>query len=244
LADLIRSRVRRGRIEAVVGVQLNGGDQRKVVFDEELLARYHEALVGIKGRFGLEGTVTLEHLLALPQALVISEERMPTEQLWGSIRETAEVAIRELVRARRQEGAKLVRDLRKQVQAIERAVRAVKRRLPKALEDRRRHLREQLQGLLGPGASGSMGQLKQALALIEDADIHEELVRLESHLAFVRSTMSSQQLVGKRLDFIAQELMREANTMGAKVNDPEAAQHVVEIKGCIEKIREQVQNLE
>ena len=74
--------------------------------------------------------------------------------------------------------------------------------------------------------------------------MHEELVRLDSHLAYMRSTLSSHQLVGKRLDFIAQELIREANTLGAKVNDPRAVQHVVDIKGCIEKIREQVQNLE
>ena len=88
------------------------------------------------------------------------------------------------------------------------------------------------------------GQLEQAAALTKDADIHEELVRLESHLAYMRQTLANSQLVGKRLDFIAQELMREANTTGAKVNDPQAAQHVVEIKSCIEKIREQVQNLE
>ena len=79
---------------------------------------------------------------------------------------------------------------------------------------------------------------------MKDVDVHEELVRLESHLVYMRQTLTKGQSVGKRLDFIAQELMRETNTMGAKVNDPQAAQHVVDIKACIEKIREQVQNLE
>ena len=80
--------------------------------------------------------------------------------------------------------------------------------------------------------------------MVRDADVNEELVRLDSHAVHMRQTLSGGGSIGKRLDFIAQELMRETNTTGAKVNDPQAAQHVVEIKSCIEKIREQVQNLE
>ncbi len=244
LAELVRSMLRRGRIEAAVAVQLDRWDQRRVTFDEQLLQRYHDALVAMKSRFGLKGDVTLEHLLALPQALTVSEERVPAERFQDPILRTAQAALRELIRSRCREGAKLVADLRKQLRSIEQHVRAVKRRMPKALEEQRRRLRDRLRELLGPGTGGSTSQLEQAAALAKDADIHEELVRLESHLAYMRQTLATNQLVGKRLDFIAQELMRETNTMGAKVNDPQAAQHVVEIKGCIEKIREQVQNLE
>ena len=244
VAEVIRAHVRRGRIEAFVAVQLDHASQRTVTFDARLLRDYHQALLAVKGRFGLKGPLTIDHFLGLPQALTISEERVPTERLWGPIRETVQVAVRELVRARRREGINLAADLRRQLQSIERHVRAVKCRLPKALVEQQRRLRERLQELLGPGATGSAGQLEQAAALVKDADVHEELVRLESHLAYVRQTLASHQLVGKRLDFIAQELIRETNTLGAKVNDPEAIQHVVDIKGCIEKIREQVQNLE
>jgi uncharacterized protein (TIGR00255 family) len=244
LTELVRGSIRRGRIEVAVAVQLDPWAQRKVTFDERLLQRYYDALVELKGRFGLKGHVTLDHLLVLPQALTISEERIPTERLWNPIRRTVQAAVHELVRARQREGAKLAADLRKQLRSIEHHVHAVKQRLPKALEQQRRRLRERLQELLGPKAAGSAPQLEQAAALAKDADIHEELVRLDSHLTYMRQTLTGNQLVGKRLDFIAQELMREANTMGAKVNDSQASQHVVEIKGCIEKIREQVQNLE
>ena len=244
LAELIRGRLRRGRIEASVSVQLDRGDARRVVFDEELLRRYHAALVDVKGRFGLKGELTLDQLLALPQAVTVSEERVPAEQLQGPILAAAGAAIEELVRARRREGAKLVRDIRKQLQTIEQQARLVKRRMPKAFEEQRKRLRQRLKELLGAGSGCSPSQLEQAAALAKEADINEELVRLESHLGYVRQALAKGQLVGKRLDFIAQELMRETNTMGAKVNDPGAAQHVVEIKGCIEKIREQVQNLE
>jgi uncharacterized protein (TIGR00255 family) len=244
LTELVRRQIRRGRIEAQVAVQSSRRDQRRVSFDAQLLARYHAALVELTQRFGLEGGVTLDHLLALPQALTVSEERTPAEELWEPIRQAAEAAVRELVRSRQREGSKLVRDIRTQLQTIEARLRAVKRRLPRAFEQQRRRLRERLQELLGSASNVSPGQLEQAAALAKDADINEELVRLESHLAHVLQSLAGRALIGKRLDFIAQELMREANTMGAKVNDAEAAQHVVEIKGCIEKIREQVQNLE
>ena len=244
LVELLRNGVRRGRVELIVMVQQDRSGSRRVVLDERLLQRYHEALTQLKGRFGLKGPVTLEHLLALPQALTVSEERVPAERLWDAVREVARAAVQELVRARRREGAKLAADLRAQLRSIERHVGAVKRRLPKALEQQRRRLRERLMELIGPGANGSSSQIEQAAALAKEADVHEELVRLASHLGYFRQALAGGQLVGKRLDFIAQELMREANTLGSKVNDPQTTQHVVEVKGCIEKIREQVQNLE
>jgi uncharacterized protein (TIGR00255 family) len=244
LTELMQQRLRRGRIEVLVFVQARYGDRRRITFDEPLLQHYYEALVSLKGRFGLKGHVSLDQLLALPQAVTVAEERLPTEQLWDPIRQTAEAALAALVRTRQREGTRLVADLRRQIQLVETHARQIKTRLPRALEQQRQHLRERLRELLAASASRSVSQLEEAVALVRDADIHEELVRLDSHLAHMRQTLSSSQVVGKQLDFIAQELMRETNTIGAKVNDPQAARHVVEIKGCIEKIREQVQNLE
>jgi uncharacterized protein (TIGR00255 family) len=244
LAALLRAGIRRGRVEVFVSVKWDARNQRRVVFDDALLQRYYDALVALKGRFGLKGPVTLEQLLALPQALTVAEIRPQAEQLWAPIRRSAQAALRELVRSRRREGAKLALDIRQQLQAIERHLAAIKRRLPRALDQQRQRLRERLKELLGSDSAKSASQLEQAASILRDADVHEERIRLESHLAYMRETLAAGQLIGKRLDFIAQELMREANTMGSKVNDPDAAQHVVEIKGCIEKIREQVQNLE
>jgi uncharacterized protein (TIGR00255 family) len=244
IAEAVRGHVRRGRVEAQVGVQLDRWDQRRVAFDEPLLGRYHSALRELQSKFGIKGPLTLDHLLALPQALTVVEERVPAERLWEPVRRATEAAAKELVRARRREGAKLVADIRNQLKAIDQHLRAVRRRLPKAMAAQRRRLRERLTELLGPESAVTTSQLEQAVALVRDTDVNEELVRLETHVAYVRQNLQTRQLVGKRLDFIAQELMREANTMGAKANDPEAAQHVVDVKSCIEKIREQVQNLE
>ena len=243
LVETMRAAIQRGRIEVFVSVQMRHAHARQVAFDEPLLQGYHQSLMELKGRFGLKGPVTLEHLLNLPQAMTITEQRLQPEEAWTALRPVMQAAVRELVRSRAREGAKLTADLRQQLTAIERHLRAVQRRLPQALKEQQRQLRRRLRELLGSG-SASASQLEQAAALVKDADVHEELVRLNSHLAYMRTTLASHQLVGKRLDFIAQELIREANTLGAKVNDAQAVQHVVDIKGCIEKIREQVQNLE
>lgn len=243
LTELMQKRLRRGRVEVLVSIQSSRAG-RRVAFDEPLLQRYHSALVDLKSRFGLKGGITLDHLLALPQAVTVAEERVHSDEAWESIRTTIAEALDALVRTRQREGARLVADIRRQTQQIERHLRAIKARLPHALQEQRRHLRRRIRDLLGAKTARSVSQLEEVIALVKDADIHEELVRLDSHLAHVRQTLAQQPQVGKPLDFIAQELTRETNTIGAKVNDPLAARHVVDIKGCIEKIREQVQNLE
>lgn len=244
LAEVLRGHMRRGRIEVLVFIQSSQRDQRQVTFDEALLSRYYEALLELKGRLGLKGSVTLEQLLALPQAVTVTETRPPAEQLWGLIRQTAEEAVRDLTRMRQREGRKLVADLHRQIQDIARHLRAVKARLPEALAQQRRHIRARLLELMSATAGGSASQLSEAVALVQAADVHEELVRLESHVSHLRQTLAGGGLIGKRLDFIAQELTREANTLGAKVNDAQASRHVVDIKAAIERIREQTQNLE
>lgn len=243
LAELIRRYVHRGRLDMVVHLHADRRKQRHVTFDESLMEGYHLALKRLKERFSLKGEVTLEQLLTLPHALTVSEEEEPMGKLEQPVIRTVQEAVRQLVQSRRKEGAKLLEDLRRQLQTIERLIRAVKDHMPKALIQQRQAVREKIQGLLGQSGSGS-ARLEEAVSLVKEADIHEELVRLESHLTHMRQTMGKGPLVGKQMDFIAQELMREANTMGAKVNDSQAAQWVVEIKGAIEKIREQSQNLE
>jgi len=242
--ELIRGGVRRGRIEAAIMLQAPALERRRVTLDEPLLRHYHAALLELKGRFGLRGPVTVDHLLGLPHAVMVTEDRLAPEKAWEAIRPALLAAVRELEVSRRREGGRLAADIRAQVARIEQQARAITARLPKALAAERRRLKTQLRALLGARSAVSPSVLAQAAGLVRDADVHEELVRLDSHLRYVRQTLAAGGLMGKRLDFIAQELVREANTTGAKVDDAQAAHAVVEIKSCIEKIREQVQNLE
>ena len=244
VTQVLRSRIRRGRIEAFISVR---APQRKtVVFDHPLLHGYYAALGRLRREFGLPDPVTLTQLLAVPQAVTIAEHQPTARELRQPVRRAVAAAAAELARMRRHEGARLVRDLRRQARMIERHLGTIRRRLPQAVLEQRRRLQQRLRELLGTDAQTSAARMEQAVAVVKEADVHEEAVRLESHLGYVRRALapSGGGAVGKRLDFIAQELLREANTMGAKVNDAAAVQCVVGMKGCIEKIREQVQNLE
>lgn len=139
----------------------------------------------------------------------------------------------------------MAQDILAQLRAITACLKAIRARLSLAAASQREQLRQRLKGALGgAGASVSPAQLQEALAVVREVDVHEELVRLASHLTHAKQVLRSAQAVGKTLDFIAQELTREANTLGAKASDEMIARDVIEIKGAIEKIREQAQNLE
>lgn len=244
LAEILRDHMHRGRVEAQVYIQGDGRQARRVVVDEALARRYHETLISLKGRFGIKNSVALEHLLSLPQLISIEETRQPADVLWRPVRQAVEGAVKDLVRMRRHEGANLIADLKRQLATIDKDVKAVRARLPKALAQQQRDIRLRLRELIGGKGKVSASQLGEAVSLVRDADVNEELVRLDSHVGHIRQTLSGGGSIGKRMDFIAQEMMREVNTLGAKVRDPQISRRVVNIKATIERIREQVQNLE
>ena len=244
VAQAVKQHIRRGRVEATVSVQTARAHTRRHVIDEALAQACYESLLELKGRFGLKGAITLEHVLAHPRIFSAPDHRTRHDEAWPSARRALQQALRALVAARQREGARLAADIRTQVRTIERHLAAIRRRLPKVATEQRRRLGERVKIALGNGAAISPAQLREAVAVVKDTDIHEELVRLGSHLAHLRQTLAQAAPVGKPLDFIAQELMRETNTIGSKANDVEIARRVVGIKGAIERIREQGQNLE
>jgi uncharacterized protein (TIGR00255 family) len=203
-----------------------------------------ELLLSLKSRFATKGPITLEQLLMLPNVVTVSEERMPTEQLQKPLLDAAEGALEALVRTRQREGRRLVQDLRSQAAGIERCVRAIQRRIPRSTKEQEKYLRQRLTQLLGNKTGVLRSQLQEAGTLVREVDVHEEIVRIGSHISHIRQVLANGGEGGRQLDFIAQELTRETNTLGAKANDAEAARFVVEIKGRIEKLREQAQNVE
>lgn len=245
VAPLLRTQLKRGRVDVSVSVQLTGGKARLVTLDETLAKAYHAQLVRLKRRFGLKGQVLLEHLLALPQLMTVAENPAQRQAIWAQVKRVLQEALRQLVARRRAEGQRLVKDVRANLQLIRTRARTVRARLPKAASLQRQQLRARLKGLFdGTTASVSSSQLQEVLAMVRETDVNEELVRLDSHLVHARQVLGGAPAAGKTLDFIAQELMRETNTLGAKANDATIARCVIDIKGAIERIREQAQNLE
>jgi len=244
IGQLVRRHVRRGRVDVTVTIQSPKGATRRALFDEDLVESYHQSLEQLKTKFRLQDPVRLDHLLAHPRIFSVRDGEDARRQWWASIKQTLESALRALIVTRRQEGARLVKDIRAQVDLITRNLAAIRKQLPKGSAQQKQRLGERLKELAGSSGSLTPSHIHQALLLIRDVDVNEELVRLESHLIHLQQSLKGLQSVGKKVDFISQELMREANTLGAKANDGAIVRHCIEIKGAIEKIREQAQNLE
>ena len=245
VAQLVRRTIRRGRIDVNVTAQLSKEVSKRLVIDETLAHAYYERLLELKARFGLKGDVELGHLLGLPHLVGVVSDHTKSHALWPHVRRAIEQTLRQVLIMRRAEGQRLVKDIRVHLQVIRRRHGTIRKRLPRSIAQQKRALRQRLHGLVGRPAAWTSAKIQEALAFVKDVDIHEELVRLDSHLVHLKQALAGGRSgVGKKLDFIAQELMREANTIGAKANDASIARDVIEIKGAIEKIREQAQNLE
>jgi len=186
------------------------------------------------------------YLAKFPDVLKVEEQAEDVTVIWPKLERALSEAINMLVAMRETEGANIQNDLLRRIDCIAASVRVIKERAPTALEEYREKLTQRLRELLASvGAEPDEGRLLQEMALYADrTNITEELVRLDSHLAQFRTTLLSDAAVGRKLDFIVQEINRETNTIAAKANDLSIANLVVEIKSEIEKVREQIQNIE
>lgn len=243
VAQMVRSRLQRGRVDVTVTVQSRQAAAKRVACETALAEAYHATLLQLKARLGLKGQVTLDHLLALPRLIEVVEESDQRQTMWPAVHRVIEQAVTDLLAMRKREGQRLLKDLRLQAAGMRAALKAIRARLPQSVAQQKRRLQERIATLVGGSASVTV-QIQEALAAVKDLDVHEELVRLDSHLAQLQQLLTSGRPIGKTLDFLSQELMREANTLGAKANDAVIVKRVIEVKGAIERIREQAQNLE
>lgn len=214
--------------------------------DKEKAVRWAEVLRQLAQALGLERGVTLDTLISLEG--VVGSAELTTEQvegLWPTLEEALTAATESVQRMRTTEGEALFAALLRQLDEAGALVQEIRQRTPHLLSGYRERLLQRLNELLTPGGAPVNEQdLGRELALFaERSDITEEVDRFESHLAQVRSALESGGKVGKRLEFLAQELHREANTMGAKSCDARLSQLVIDLKTCVERIREQVMNV-
>ena len=243
---LVASRLERGRVDVAIqlGSSLDRAEQRLVV--DTALAREHLARARALGaELGVGGDVDLAWILERP-GVVRAEEVEPPEpaSLWPPVSDALARALDELVAQREAEGAALTAALRALLTDLEREVNVVASRAPAAAARRETRLRERLRGLVGELKIDETRILTEAAAWAEKTDVAEELARLRSHLDQFRSMLDKGGPVGRPLDFLIQELLREVNTVGSKADDLEVSQAVLAAKGVVEKMREQVQNLE
>jgi uncharacterized protein (TIGR00255 family) len=241
---LVQEHLRRGSVNVSVGLMgASEGVSRRL--DQEQLAAYLDDLRDFCSTHSLPGPGAVDALLALPGAVVEVAGQEGSARHWPLVEETLEAALGQLDRMRCTEGAAMAEDLGRTCDEIAGLVSGIRARIPAAVESQRRRLGERVSRLLADQAAALQpADLAREVAILADrSDVAEEIVRLESHLAQFRGLLP-QTSSGRQLEFLSQELGREANTIASKAADVAIAHAVVEIKSRLERLRELVQNLE
>lgn len=239
----VSERLKRGKIEVFVQHEA-GAEAAPLEVNFPLAKAYHEALSGLKNRLGLAGEVTVQLIAAQKDVLTAEENHSLDESLREALLAAAGNGVEALETMRIREGEALLTDLRKRMETIAVLAGKVRQRAPLVVSEYSVKLKERLAQLTADNAVGEERLAQEVAVMADRCDITEELVRLDSHLQQFDAAFSIGEPVGRKMDFILQEMSREVNTMGSKANDCEIAFHVVELKTEIEKIREQVQNIE
>lgn len=234
----------RGHIEVMVSVAGSGAGGAQAQVNLALASQYLACLEQLKSTFQLDGQPTLAMLASCKD--VISEEKgeEDLEAVWGGIREALLLALAACLQMRFDEGLALKCDLLERLQSFEATVTAIGSAIPGLVAKREATLKERLNALLTGGELDPVRLTQEVVILADRYDVTEELVRLKSHIQQFKAFMELDEPVGRRLDFLLQEFLREINTLSSKINDTEVIHKTVDLKNEVEKIREQVQNLE
>ena len=240
----VRAKLERGAVavSATVERDASAGSAR---VNADVARRYQKLLGSLSKELGLEGGLRLDTLVGLPGVIGTSEDGRERKREDALVLETTRKAVEALVRMRATEGKSLLADLRTNAKGIAALVAAIEKRMPGVVKEHHRAIAQRVQDLLdGKGELGN-NELARELALYAARmDVSEEIARLRSHLEQWESLLAKGGAIGRQLEFLVQELLREANTIGSKCNDAPVAHAVVELKTLIERLREQVQNVE
>ena len=242
----LQNGVARGKVDVFVTVVNTGGDAVSVTVNEGLAKAYMEALANIYrlGEGKVNGDYRVTDVARFPDVLTVEKAAEDADVVSAQLLETLDAAIADFNSMRAREGARLAEDILSRAATIERLTAIVEERSPQTVAEHRAKLEAKMAEVLANTQIDESRILTEAAIFADKVAVDEETVRLHSHLEQLREMLTKGGPVGRKLDFLIQEFNREANTIGSKCNDIEIARHVVDIKAEIEKIREQVQNIE
>jgi uncharacterized protein (TIGR00255 family) len=244
IRQTINETISRGRTNVLVCL-LNGfNGTRKLALDTELARSYHEAMRALQKELSAPGEITIGTILQAPGVMRAPEEAIKAEEVWPPVQEALRAALVELVKMREREGKHLAKDLIHRLKAMRKTLKEIRALHPDVVKKHRAALLDRIQKAGLPIAIDDERLVKEVSFFADRSDISEELTRLDSHLAQFAHHLRKNEPVGRTLEFITQEIFREVNTLGSKANDAAISQRVVECKAELEKIREQIQNLE
>ena len=240
----IQKRIARGKLDVFVSIDSTAADKVAVTLNRPVADGYYAALVQMRDSYGLHDDISVSLLSRFPDVFLVEKEQGDAEVISEDILTVLDLALDEFEGMRAREGARLDADVREKAARIAALVDEIETRAPQIVTDYRERLRARMEEVLANVQLDEGRILTEAALFADKVAVDEETVRLRSHLSQLDEMLTVGGPVGRKLDFLIQEFNREANTIGSKCSDVAAAKLVVELKGEIEKIREQVQNIE
>lgn len=240
----LQDKFQRGRIEVHVNVVEIEERKRLVKVDNDLALSYDKTLKELALALHTAYETDIYRLVSFPEVLAVEEAELDLDALWETCSQALSKATDGFGQMRSSEGEKLTIDLLQRINLIAEYLNTIAERAPYVVADYQERLHERLQTLLGEVELDGVRLANEVVYFADRASITEELVRFDSHLSQSREALRSSESVGRKLDFLVQEMNREINTIGSKANDLKIGQQVIKVKSELEKVREQIQNLE
>jgi len=243
IKEELKKNLQRGRIEISINIEKTGDMARNIKVDKGLAIAYYDSLKDLAKHLNIASEFRVIDVFRLPDVFSLIDDQEDPDTIWGALQSALNEALKSLVEMRSKEGANLARDIIQRNAYILTEVEKLEQRSPLVA----REYQERLHKKIAEMTSNMVDEariIQEAAIFADKASITEEIVRLKSHIGHLRDLMDSSQSVGRKLDFLVQEMFREINTVASKANDIEMSQIVVDIKAELEKIREQIQNIE
>ena len=244
LKSYLQQEISRGKVDVYVSLDAVEQADSVVEVNVPLAQAYYDALGELETELGVRNDTSVMNIARFPDVLVVRKTETDEQEIWNAVRQVAAVALEKFVAMRELEGVRMREDVLSRRETLLQAVAAVEERSPQTVREHMEKVEARMRELLGTVAVEEQRLLTEAAIFADKIATAEETVRLRSHLDQLQDLVNSDEPVGRKLDFLVQEINRETNTIGSKASDLQLAQTVVDMKAEIEKIREQIQNIE
>lgn len=244
LKSYINSKVSRGKVECYVSVEALDTEDAAVVINKTLASAYVKALKELSEEYSLNEDFGTAFVSRLPDVFVLKKADEDEEKIWQLVKSVTDEAIEKFIQMRAVEGSKMKEDVASRAEYILDCVSFIEERSPQTVKEYNDKLVERVHEIIGDVSLDEQRIIQEVAIYADKVAVAEETVRLRSHIAQLKTFLESEEPIGRKMDFLVQEINRETNTIGSKANDVDIARKVVDIKAEVEKIREQIQNIE
>ena len=245
IKKLIKEKLHRGKVDVFVNFDFAEVSAVDVMVDIPLARSYKQALEGLRNELGIEDSIRLSNILTVSDIIRTEKKELDDDMVWEALKESVGSALDNITEMREFEGQQLRNDILSKLDNIEKIVVGISEKAPLVVEEYRTKLSDRIKAILENGSEIDLDRLAMEVAIFADkSSIDEELTRLGSHVSQLRAILKEEGSVGRKLDFLIQEFNREINTIGSKSSNSDVVKSVVDLKSEVEKIREQIQNIE